>query len=339
MKRRDIFLALCALALAALVTCQTHPHRDLQLAYIGPGAGFAFLGSFLTLVTSLVLSVVSLLVWPFRMAWLLVSRRQGFRKARIKKLIFLGLDGFDPGLAERFMSEGKLPNLSRLKEQGSYSKLRTTFPALSPVAWSTFATGVNPAKHNIFDFLNRDLKTYVPELSSSKVRPPHRILKLGLRASRLSRPSDSRCGAKASRSGSGPPRYWLPILRVPISFPPDDFNGGCSQPAYARPPRHAGQLHFSTRMQAGRVEGGNRYPLRSGRWRASKVFSKARRMRSSKSTARCAFRSGSLARTIPSAPTLRFKRSWAAQRSTRRGSGSAFMAASGVSVHGIARFY
>jgi hypothetical protein len=139
-----------------------------------PRRGFAFLGSFLTLITSLVLSVVSLLVWPFRMAWLLVSRRQGFRKARIKKLIFLGLDGFDPGLAERYMSEGKLPNLSRLKEQGSYSNLRTTFPALSPVAWSTFATGVNPAKHNIFDFLNRDLKTYVPELSSSKVRPPHR---------------------------------------------------------------------------------------------------------------------------------------------------------------------
>ena len=68
------------------------------------------------------LSVVSLLVWPFRMVWLLVSRRQGFRKARIKKLIFLGLDGLDPGLAERFMAEGKLPNLSRLKEQGSYSQ-------------------------------------------------------------------------------------------------------------------------------------------------------------------------------------------------------------------------
>src|SRR5260370_3216798 len=166
MKRRDVFLVLCA-AVLALVTCGTHPqHGDLQLAYIGPGAGFAFLGSFLTLITSLVLSVVSLLAWPFRMAWLLVSRRQGFRKARIKKLIFLGLDGFDPGLAERYMSEGKLPNLSRLKEQGSYSKLRTTFPALSPVAWSTSATGVNPAKHNIFNFLNRALTTYVPELSS-----------------------------------------------------------------------------------------------------------------------------------------------------------------------------
>src|SRR5689334_8673258 len=188
MKRRDLFLFLCTAVFLMYAAAHANSHGGAQVAYIGPGAGFAFLGSFLTLITSLVLSVVSLLAWPFRMAWLLVSRRQGFRKARIKKLIFLGLDGFDPGLAERFMAEGKLPNLSRLKEQGSYSKLRTTFPSLSPVAWSTFATGVNPAKHNIFDFLNRDLKTYVPELSSSKVRGPERMLRIGRWSIPLSRP-------------------------------------------------------------------------------------------------------------------------------------------------------
>ncbi len=107
MKRRDFYLSLCVLAL--FVQLVSHPHGNLQLAYIGPGAGFAFLGSFLTLLTSLVLSVVSLLAWPFRMLWLLVRRTQGYRKARVKKVIFLGLDGFDPGLAERFMAEGKLP--------------------------------------------------------------------------------------------------------------------------------------------------------------------------------------------------------------------------------------
>jgi len=266
MKRRDLFLTLCAVALAALVTCQTQPRGDLQIAYIGPGAGFAFLGSFLTLITSLVLSIVSLLVWPFRMAWLLVSRRQGFRKARIKKLIFLGLDGFDPGLAERFMSEGKLPNLSRLKEQGSYSKLRTTFPALSPVAWSTFATGVNPAKHNIFDFLNRDLKTYVPELSSSKVRPPHRILKLGKLRIPLSRPSvEMRRKSEPFWKILGRHAIGCTILRVPITFPPDDFNGRMLS-AMCTPDLRGTQgsfSHFSTNMQAGRVEGGNRYPLRA----------------------------------------------------------------------------
>jgi predicted AlkP superfamily phosphohydrolase/phosphomutase len=163
------------------------------------------------------------------------------------------------------MSEGKLPNLSRLKEQGSYSKLRTTFPALSPVAWSTFATGVNPAKHNIFDFLNRDLKTYVPELSSSKVRPPRRILKLGKLRIPLSRPTvEMRRKSEPFWKILGRHAIGCTILRVPITFPPDDFNGRMLS-AMCTPDLRGTQgsfSHFSTRMQAGRVEGGNRYPLR-----------------------------------------------------------------------------
>ncbi|HXI39808.1 MAG TPA: alkaline phosphatase family protein, partial [Bryobacteraceae bacterium] len=265
MKRRDALLFLCTAAFMVVAAGHANAHGGAQLAYIGPGAGFAFLGSFLTLITSLVLSVVSLLAWPFRMAWLLVSRRQGFRKARIKKLIFLGLDGFDPGLAERYMAEGKLPNLSRLKEQGSYSKLRTTFPALSPVAWSTFATGVNPAKHNIFDFLNRDLKTYVPELSSSKVRPASRTLKLGKLRIPLSRPSvEMRRKSEPFWKILGRHAIGCTILRVPITFPPDDFNGRMLS-AMCTPDLRGTQgsfSHFSTHIETGRVVGGSRYPLR-----------------------------------------------------------------------------
>src|SRR5581483_4412408 len=95
----------------------------------------------------------------------------------------------DPGLVERYMAEGKLPNFARLAESGDFRRLRTTFPALSPVAWSTFATGVNPARYNMFDFLNRSLKTYLPELSSARVRDPPRILKIGKYRIPLSRPA------------------------------------------------------------------------------------------------------------------------------------------------------
>ena len=193
-------------------------------AYIGPGAGFAFLGSFLTLALSFLASVLSLLLWPFRMIRMILRRRG--TKARVKKLIFLGLDGLDPELTERWMAEGKMPNLARLKQQGSYRRLRTTCPPLSPVAWSTFATGVNPAKHNIFDFLNRDLRTYAPELSSAKVRPAQRVLRIGKFEIPLERPSVE------MRRKSEP--FWKildrngvesTILRVPVTFPPDDFNG------------------------------------------------------------------------------------------------------------------
>ena len=60
-------------------------------AYIGPGAGFAFLGSFLTLVLSLLATIASLLLWPFRMVRIAIRRKRGMRAARVKKLIFLGL--------------------------------------------------------------------------------------------------------------------------------------------------------------------------------------------------------------------------------------------------------
>src|SRR5579862_6571848 len=145
------------------------------IAYVGPGAGFAFLGSFLTLLAGFLLSAISLAIWPFRAVWRVVTGRAARRRARIRKLIFLGLDGLDPRLTERYMAEGKLPNFARLMQQGGFRRLRTTFPALSPVAWSTFATGVSPARHNIFDFLNRDLKSYLPELSASKVLGPRRF--------------------------------------------------------------------------------------------------------------------------------------------------------------------
>lgn len=231
------------------------PFIHAPFAYVGPGAGFAFLGSFLTLVLSLVAGVASLLLWPFRMLWGLLRRGRGMRKARVKRLIFLGLDGLDPEFTEKLMAEGKLPNLARLKEQGSYRRLRTTFPALSPVAWSTFATGVNPAKHNIFDFLNRDLRSYAPELSSAKVRPGRgRFSRPSVEMKRKSEPFWKILG----RSAVG-----CTILRVPVTFPPDDFDGRLLS-AMATPDLLGTQGSFSLftkRPRDTHMEGGNRYPL------------------------------------------------------------------------------
>ncbi|HEY9140044.1 MAG TPA: alkaline phosphatase family protein [Bryobacteraceae bacterium] len=192
-------------------------------AYVGPGAGFAFLGSFLSVLLAVLAGIASLIVWPFRMAWSLLARP---RRTRVRKAIFLGFDGLDPAITERLMTEGRLPNLARLRDRGSYRRLRTTFPALSPVAWSTFATGVNPAKHNIFDFLSRDLRTYLPELSSAKVWPARRILRIGKWKFPL-----SRAAVEMRRKGEpfwkilGTHAVTSTILRVPVTFPPEAFNG------------------------------------------------------------------------------------------------------------------
>ncbi len=235
------------------------------LAYIGPGAGFAFLGSFLGLIVSFFLTAGAFLAWPFRTAWALVRRRRGYRKAIIERLIFLGLDGLDPRLTERFMAEGKLPNLSRLKEQGSFHRLRTTFPSLSPVAWSTFSTGVSPAKHNIFDFLNRSLKSYVPELSSAKVRPPRRILSIRRWRIPLSRPTvEMRRKSQSFWKILSDRSIGSTILRVPTTFPPEEF-GGRLLSAMSTPDLRGTQGSFSlftTRLETATYESGSRYPLR-----------------------------------------------------------------------------
>src|SRR5580698_4792346 len=195
-------------------------------AYIGPGAGFAFLGSFLSLIASFVITALSLLLWPFRAARAAIRRNRSLRKAKVRRIVFLGLDGLDPGLTERYMAEGKLPNFSRLKEQGSFHRLRTTFPALSPVAWSTFATGVSPAKHNIFDFLDRDLRTHMPRLSSARVGKPLRVLKLGRYRIPLSRiPVELLRKSRPFWSILGERGIDCTILRLPITFPPEKFPG------------------------------------------------------------------------------------------------------------------
>src|SRR5882757_1071599 len=254
------------LLIAAALVSLWHPHhgKSVEFAYIGPGAGFAFLGSFLTLLGGFFLSVVSLLSWPFRMVWRLIRGAQGYKHARIKKLIFLGLDGLDPTLAEKFMAAGKLPNLKKLQEQGGFRRLRTTFPPLSPVAWSTFATGVNPARHSMFDFLNRSLNSYMPELSSSRVNNPARILKLGKYRIPLARPIvEMRRKSRTFWHILGERHIASTILRVPITFPPEKFNGRLLS-AMCTPDLLGTQgtfAVFTTQASGSGMESGNRFPL------------------------------------------------------------------------------
>jgi len=82
------------------------------------------------------------------------------------KVIVVGFDGADARLVERYMDEGKLPNLSKLRGEGSYAPLTPTNPPQTPVSWSAFATGTNPGKTGIFDFLKKDeSRSYIPTLA------------------------------------------------------------------------------------------------------------------------------------------------------------------------------
>ncbi|HEK86067.1 MAG TPA: nucleotide pyrophosphatase [Candidatus Aminicenantes bacterium] len=195
-------------------------------AYIGPGAGFAFLSSFLVFILTFFLSIFSLLSWPFRLLWRLLRGQKAYKNSLVDKVIILGFDGMDPELAEKYMAEGKLPNLSRLKKEGTFSRLQTTTPAISPVAWSSFMTGCEPSKHNIFDFLSRNPKTYLPDLSSARIGPPTRFLTIGKFRLPLTRP-EIRLLRKSQAFWKilGENGIFSTVLRVPITFPPEKFAG------------------------------------------------------------------------------------------------------------------
>jgi len=140
-----------------------------------------------------------------------------------KKVIILGFDGIDPDLLSGWMDEGKLSNLKKLGESGTFLELGTTNPAESPVAWSSFATGTNPGKTGIFDFLKRDPQTYMPDLSTTSFSEG----KFLLRFFPIEKPSVT-CNRKgtsfwqiASRSG-----LKCTILQAPVTFPPEKVVGG-----------------------------------------------------------------------------------------------------------------
>ncbi|HWY86747.1 MAG TPA: alkaline phosphatase family protein [Gemmataceae bacterium] len=195
-------------------------------AYIGPGAGFALAGSFFAVIVAVFSAIVLVLFWPVRLLWRALFGRRPPARSRIKRVVVLGLDGLDHGLTEKMLAEGKLPRLAALRDQGCFKALGSTLPPISPVAWSSFQTGVNPGKHNIFDFLMPDLRTYQPKLSSVEIRPPRRMLRLGKYQVPLGK-ADVRMLRKSKPFWSVLSEYGIfnCIIRVPITFPPEKLRG------------------------------------------------------------------------------------------------------------------
>jgi predicted AlkP superfamily phosphohydrolase/phosphomutase len=141
-----------------------------------------------------------------------------------QKLVILGFDGMDPRLVQKWMAEGKLPNMKKLADGGSgVQPLGTTHSPESPTAWASFATGVNAGKHNIYDFLIRDTATYLPDLGMVHFEPPKFVLNY------------FPISAPVVQSIRGGTSFWVTagragvrssMLTVPVTFPPEDVPNG-----------------------------------------------------------------------------------------------------------------
>ena len=253
-----------SLAAAAVIAVVLYPAA--AQAYVGPGAGFAVVGSLGVVLIAVFLALGSLVSWPFRAIRRALRGRRFRGKASVRRAIVLGLDGLDPVLVTRFMNEGKLPQFRKLAENGSFLPLQTSCPSMSPVAWSSFATGTDASRHNVFDFLGRDEKTYLPILASTRITNPDRHLKLGRYRIPLGRPS-IRLMRRSRAFWSVLDDCMIPchVLRVPITFPPEPLKNGVMLSAMCVPDLRGSQgsfTYFTTDAEkAGRHTGGEVLPV------------------------------------------------------------------------------
>ncbi len=237
-----------------------------SFAYVGPGAGFAAAGSVLILLATFVMAFGIVLAWPLK-AVVRYFIYRGKTKPKVKRMIVVGLDGFDPGLAKRYSEEGLMPNFKALEEEGCFSTLATAYPSISPVAWSSYATGVDASRHNIYDFLTRDPCSYFPVLSSTEIKTVARTLNLGFakipwgtkalyRLLQKSQPFWKLLGAQG---------VWSSIVRVPITFPPQNFKNGTLLAGMCVPDLQGTQGSFSfysTQQKEGSHIVGQQYLVR-----------------------------------------------------------------------------
>ena len=230
---------------------------SLALGYIGPGAGVAAAGTIFVLLGAFFAAFAALIAMPIRLGIRWFRTRGQRSRAKANRVVIVGMDGMDPELAARWMAEGKLPNLKRLADAGVFCPLETATPSMSPVAWSSFMTGVDPGKHGIFDFITRDPCNYMPMLSSAKIGESESTFGFGkfkltfhksfYRMLRRSQPFWKILGENWVNSS---------IQRVPITFPPEKFKNGVLLSGMCVPDLKGSQGSFSffTTKLRGRIQ-------------------------------------------------------------------------------------
>lgn len=89
------------------------------------------------------------------------------------KALLIGLDCATWNVMRPLLEQGRLPNLQMLIDNGVSGTLRSTIPPMTPPAWTSIVTGLNPGKHGIYDFVAQDRETYrVTPVNYSRLTRP-----------------------------------------------------------------------------------------------------------------------------------------------------------------------
>lgn len=256
-----------ALVVALTLAAVSAPARAAEIAYIGPGAGLAAGGAAMMLAGTFLLAIGIVLVWPIKavVRWA-TPGKHGPQK--FKRVVVIGFDGMDPVLAQQYMAEGRMPVLKQMAADGCFHPLETACPSISPVAWSTYATGVDASRHNIYDFLTRDPCSYMPVLSSAQTATLPKTLNLGFAKIPFGTKAVYRVLQKSQPFWKllGNARVWSSIIRVPITFPPQKFKNGTLLSGMCVPDIQGTQGSFSfystKQRPAGTHIGGQQYQVK-----------------------------------------------------------------------------
>lgn len=142
------------------------------------------------------------------------------------RVVVIGLDGATWDLLQPWIDKGDLPVLDRMQREGAWGQMQSSVPYLSPPAWTTAVTGVNPGKHAIFDFQRRIPGQAVIVNETAKSRRAQPIWNM-LRSSRKR----------------------VLIMNIPMTDPPDEVNGifvagfpHFDEVGFAYPPDYAAKL-------------------------------------------------------------------------------------------------
>ena len=121
---------------------------------------------------------------------------------RVQPIVIFGIDGATHTVLDPLLAQGHLPQLQRLKERGAWGVLRSTIHPLTPAAWVSMVTGLNPGKHGVYDFRRRQEGSYAWELVNSRSWSGEALWSI------------------FSQQG-----WRVGVVNVPMTYPPQPVNG------------------------------------------------------------------------------------------------------------------
>ncbi|MBN3038334.1 MAG: alkaline phosphatase family protein [Candidatus Omnitrophica bacterium] len=119
-----------------------------------------------------------------------------------RRTFVLGLDGVPYSFLKQAFAKGQMPHLAKMAGQAGLKKINSVYPTISSVAWTSYMTGVNPAEHNIFGFVNRNADPFRITIPTAQDRKAETIW------------------SALSRQGKR-----VIVINVPLTYPPEEVNG------------------------------------------------------------------------------------------------------------------